>query len=206
MREPVRPDRMLATAPSLETREMRSGSTTVKEPGSTAESRSRWEGELRQILGDERTPLHVVGIGNALRSDDSVGVQIVSRLVRTVGESPRRNVSIHAPATTPERELSRVDCGKERVLILDSVEAGGRPGSVTLANLGDSKFGYFATHNVPVRIIPALAANPSNVYVVGIEPERLDVGEELSEAVRASAGSVAAVVESALGGGSSGHP
>ena len=83
-------------------------------------------------------------------------------------------------------------------------QPGGKPGQVTLANLGDSKYGYFATHNVPLRVIPEVAANPSNVYVSGIEPAVLEVGEGLSDAVRQSAVDVAAVVESALGGGTDG--
>jgi hypothetical protein len=42
------------------------------------------------------------------------------------------------------------------------------------------------------------------VFVAGIEPESLEVGEELSDVVRASADRLSAVVESALGGGRNG--
>lgn len=164
-----------------------------------------WKAELSEILGDVRTPLHLLGVGNPLKSDDSVGIFIVSRLATRLGRRPRRNVFVHPPGQTPERLLSRVDCGKDRVLIFDAVAAGRQPGQVVLASLGDSKFGYFATHNVPLRLLPGVAANPSNVYVAGIEPESLEVGEELSDVVQASADDLSAVVESALGGGSNGR-
>ena len=104
----------------------------------------------------------------------------------------------------PESLLSRLDSANDRVLIFDAVASGGPPGQVILASLGNSRFGFFATHNVPMRVLPGLAANPSNVFVVGIEPESLEVGEELSDIARASADDLCAVVESAFGGGRNG--
>ena len=169
-----------------------------------SEPRARWEAELRRVLEDDRTPLHLVGMGNPLRRDDSVGLQIVSHLVSRIGRRPRRNVAVHPPARMPERVFSKVDCKSERVLIFDAVETGGKPGSVVLARLDDSRFGYFATHNVPTRLVPGVAANPSNVYVGGVQPESLEIGEELSDSVRASARGIIAIVESVFGGGSDG--
>lgn len=172
-----------------------------RKPGSGG---GRWEAELRMILEDRRTPLHLIGLGNPLRSDDSVGLRIVSRLVANVGRRPLRNVFVHPPTDRPERLISRVDCRKERLLIFDAVEASRGPGEVVLESLGDSEFGYFATHNVPIRVIPDVAVNPSNVYVNGVEPGNLEVGEGLSDAVRSAADSISEIVESALAGGSDG--
>ena len=165
------------------------------------ESKDGWEVTMRRLLGERETTLHLVGAGNPLRGDDSAGLRVVSLLLKRLGRRPRRNVVIHPPEETPERVLSRVDCTRERVLIFDAVETGGQPGQVVLANLAESRFGYFATHNVPFKVIPGAAANPANIYVSGIEPLNLDIGEGLSEPVRASVSLVAEVVESALGGG-----
>jgi hydrogenase maturation protease len=204
MRGFIRPERLLEARPGARALGKQSGEVAGGGDGRGAERRNQWEVELTDLLEDAGTPLHLVGVGNPLRRDDSVGLHIVSRLVTKLGRRPRRNLFVHPPASTPERLLSRVDCAKGRVLIFDAVASGGQPGRVILASLDDSKFGYFATHNVPIRVLPGVAANPSNVYVAGIEPESLDVGEELSEAVLASANSISAVVESALGGGSDG--
>jgi hydrogenase maturation protease len=159
-----------------------------------------WAAKLRDVLLDARTPLHLIGAGNPLRRDDSVGLELISHLVARLGKNPRKNVLLHTPEVAPERLLSRIDCGKERVLIFDAVASGRQPGQVILATLDDSKFGYFATHNVPIKMIPGVAENPANVYVAGIEPESLEVGEGLTRTVSASARKVSAVVESALGG------
>lgn len=161
---------------------------------------------MRKLLGDTRTPLHLVGVGNPMRCDDAVGLEIVSQLMRRIGRRRLRNVVLHPPMSMPDRIFSHIDCRKERLLIFDAVESGGMPSQIILANLGDSKFGYFATHNIPLRVIPEVAANPSNVYVSGIEPAVLEVGEGLSDTVRSSADDVASVVESALGGGTHGLP
>jgi len=158
------------------------------------------------LLADTRTPFHLVGVGNPMRCDDGVGLEIISQLLRRLGRRRPKNVILHPPTDTADRVLSRIDCTSERLLIFDAVEASGMPGRIILASLADSKFGFFATHNVPLRIIPGLAANPSNVFVAGIEPELLDVGEGLSEVVRSSADDVVSVVVSALGGGTDGLP
>lgn len=157
-----------------------------------------------ELMQDSTTPIHLVGVGNPLSGDDSVGLYIVSRLSERLGRKPRKNVVLHPITLMPERALSRVDCKKERVLIFDAVGTGMRPGGVILARLCDSKFGYFSTHNVPLRLIPELAENPSNVYLSGIEPGNLDLGEGLTEAVRRSADMIVDAAVSALGGGPDG--
>jgi len=204
MRQFVHPDRLLKTGSETTLGVEHSDGTVSRESQSSPGSASSWEAELRKLLEDRRTPLHLVGVGNPLRGDDAVGLEIVSQLATKIGNNPVKDVIVHAPSAAPESLLSKIDCVNERILIFDAVELGGEPGQVTLANLGNSKFGYFATHNVPLRVIPGLAANPSNVYVSGIEPEKLEVGEGLSGRVRTSADVVASVVESALGGGSDG--
>jgi hydrogenase maturation protease len=206
MREFVHPDRLLEAGrgTAAETGNSARGKSDESRPA--AEPGRRWEVGLRKLLGDTRTPLHIVGVGNPMRGDDAVGLEIVSQLMKRIEKTRLSNVILHLPVSMPERVFSQIDCGKERLLIFDAVESGGMPGEVVLASLGDSKFGYFATHNVPLRVMPEVAANPSNVYVSGIEPAVLEVGDGLSDAVRSSADYVVSVVESALGGGTDGLP
>jgi hydrogenase maturation protease len=172
--------------------------------GAPGTKKDDWKARLNEILEDASNPLDIVGVGNPLKGDDSVGLHIVSRILSLSGRRPRRNVHVHPPTRSAENVLSHLDSRKSRVLIFDAVAAGGKPGQVILASLADSKFGYFATHNVPLRILPGVGNNPSNVFVAGIEPESLEVGEELSEVVRSSADELSAVVASAFGGGPNG--
>ena len=140
-----------------------------------------------------------------MRGDDAVGLEIVSGLLRAIAKRRSGNVSIHRPTATPERELGRFDLSKERLLIFDAVGFGGVPGQFFLSSLDESQYGFFATHNVPLRLIPGLAANPSRVFVCGIEPAELGVDEGISEAVRSSAEKVTSLVLRELGGGKDGY-
>jgi hydrogenase maturation protease len=84
--------------------------------------------------------------------------------------------------------LSKVEA--ESVIIFDAIEHDSEPGSIIFARLGDTRFGFFATHNIPFKLIPCLSANLENVFVLGIQPRNIDIGEGLSETVLDSANEV----------------
>ena len=107
---------------------------------------------------------------------------------------------IHPPTGSPERQLSKVASQGSRTLVFDAVEAGKEPGAVVCASLADTKFGFFATHNVPLKLVPGVAEHIGQTFVVGIQPMSLDVGEGLSQTVRAASESVVAAIEAFVGG------
>jgi hydrogenase maturation protease len=157
-----------------------------------------WEERLRKLIGDESSTVHLIGVGNPLRQDDSVGLYVI-RLLRGRGRKLGRHIVVHPPSTSPERELSRVDCTRNRVVLFDAVEANSSPGTVVFAGLGDSRYGYFATHNIPLRLLPNVSGNTANVYIAGVQPMEVGVGEGLSEVVREAAGKIAEVVRGQAG-------
>ena len=71
-------------------------------------------------------------------------------------------------------------------MIIDAVEAQKKPGTIICARLSETKFGFFATHNVPLRLVPGVAENAADTYIVGIEPDSVGVGEGLSDIVKRS--------------------
>jgi hydrogenase maturation protease len=94
----------------------------------------------------------------------------------------------------PERTLSRLSSEGGTILVFDAVEASKEPGEVVFCTMADTKYGFFTTHNMPLRLVPGLVGHEEDVYLVGIQPESLDVGEGLTERVRASVQEVIAVV------------
>jgi hydrogenase 3 maturation protease len=130
--------------------------------------------------------VHLVGIGNPIKQDDALGIEIVSRLRRRLGPHPLPKMKIHPPTLMPERLLVRLSSGKARIVLFDAIDAGKEPGTLVCAKLEDTKFGYFATHNVPLRILPSFKNLDGNVRVVGIQPADVDVGEGLSSEVEKS--------------------
>ena len=71
-------------------------------------------------------------------------------------------------------------------MVIDAVEAQKEPGTIVCARLSETKFGFFATHNVPLRLVPGVAENAADTFVVGIQPESVGVGEGLSDVVKKS--------------------
>jgi hydrogenase maturation protease len=158
-----------------------------KDPGTD------WLALLGDLMAGSGT-VHFVGVGSEVRQDDAVGIQVVSSLLKRMGQSPRRGVRIHPPSRSPERLLSDLASRGERVVVFDAVEARREPGSIVFARLSETKFGFFATHNLPLRLLPGVSEHQDAVFVVGVQPEAMDVGEGLSKTVMASSERLVAAV------------
>jgi hydrogenase maturation protease len=148
-----------------------------------------WQEGVRNFLHSAALPIHLVGVGNPLRMDDGVGVFVAKALQARIAGVAKRSITVHDGSGFPDVLLSRLP-PDEGLVIFDAVEAGLKPGSIVCATIRDTRFGFFATHNVPLRLIPGISERMDGVLMVGIEPESLDVGEGLSRSVRASADKV----------------
>ncbi len=153
----------------------------------------QWASSLSEIIGGG-TKVNLVGIGNPIKGDDSVGLAVVSELLRLLGPSPTSRLAIHEPSMSPERTLSRLALKGERIVIFDAVETGKEPGAILCAKLSDTKFGFFATHNIPLRIVPGLGGMASDVYLLGIQPESVEVGKGLTKSVETASRRVVAAI------------
>ena len=132
----------------------------------------------------------VLGIGNLLKGDDGVGVRVIEAL-------EARNLP-------PEVEL--VDGGAggltllvhfegaRALVIVDAVNLGAPPGTVRAFGLGDIEDAglpvRFSLHEVGILPMLELARQlgqlPGEVRIIGVQPERFDLGDQLSEAVAAA--------------------
>jgi hydrogenase maturation protease len=115
-------------------------------------------------------------------------------LRRRLRSASKRAVKIHGLSSNPERLISDLASKGERIVVIDAVEAQKEPGTIVCARLSDTKFGFFATHNVPLRLVPGVAENAADTYVVGIQPESVGVGEGLSEVVKESSAKLVALI------------
>ena len=165
-----------------------------------ARSEAGWQQNLAKCLSGA-TPIHLVGVGNPIGRDDSVGLHVISALRHRLGARPRPNVRIHQPALDPERTLANLGGKMESVVIFDAVECNRDPGHIFCAKLSDSRFGFFATHNVPLKLIPGFEASLADAWIVGVQPDDTGVGEDMTEIVRHSAELLVESVEKLLEGG-----
>ena len=128
--------------------------------------------------------MHLVGVGNEFRGDDAVGLILTSLLRKRLGPRPGKGLTIHAAAHNQDLLVSKLCREGGRVIIADAVEAKKDPGAVICARLSDTKYGYFSTHNIPLKLLPGV--DQGDVWLLGVEPASLEVGAPLSPAVRAS--------------------
>jgi hydrogenase maturation protease len=94
----------------------------------------------------------------------------------------------------PERLLSNLASGEGRIVVFDAVEASAKPGEVLFCPMADTKFGFFGTHNIPLRLVPGVEERLNDFLLVGVQPGSLEVGMGLTEPVRESVNEIVAVV------------
>lgn len=149
----------------------------------------------------------VVGVGNAWRRDDAVGLVVARRLA---AELPA-DVAVLECEGEPLGLLDAWE-GADVVLVVDAVCSGAEPGTVHRLN-GEAPLppALFrgSTHALglaeAVELGRALGRLPVRLALYGVEGERFEAGEGLSRVVERAAERVAgelhAEVERALAGG-----
>lgn len=135
-----------------------------------------------------------MGVGNELRTDDAAGLEIASSLRRRLGSAPAPGVKIYSSTPAPERLLSKLALAGGTIVVFDSVEASTSPGQVVFCPLADTKYGFFGTHNIPLKLVPGMDGRLGDVFLVGVQPASLEVGSGLSEIVRESIREIVDVV------------
>jgi hydrogenase maturation protease len=131
----------------------------------------------------------VVGLGNILLADDGVGVHVVRRLAT----DPRAPAFLHPlDGGTLGFRLMEAVVRSEAALFIDAVQLGEPPGSIRLLEreLLDAytrRGGRVSAHEAGLVDLLTLARidgwAPGHVAVLGVQPQRIDWDEQLSEPV-----------------------
>jgi hydrogenase maturation protease len=128
------------------------------------------------ILPEDRSILFV-GIGNVLKSDDGAGVYI-SRNIRKRG-----NISSLTVEVSIENYIGKINSLDPDILVLiDCVDLGSFPGTYKLLELNQIQDLTFNTHNISLRRLSEFFKMP--VYILAIQPEKLEFGENISYLVK----------------------
>ncbi len=144
----------------------------------------------------------VLGLGNMLMADDSVGLAALARLQDDWFIPPA--VELVDGGTWGMNLLPVVESA-QRLLILDAIDSGAVPG--TLARLeGDSVPRFLAQklspHQIDLREVLALAqlrgTLPPELIALGIQPARVEMSTALSPEVEARLGELVSQAAAAL--------
>ena len=142
---------------------------------------------MRDALPDaDRRPL-VVGLGNELRGDDAVGLE-VARRVR------ERSPALHVETEEEPLRLLDLWAGAGTVVVVDAALGTGPPGTVSVFDASreslPTPFFAVSTHHVSlgeaIELARALGSLPPDVVVVAIEGSAFVVGTPLSPPVEAA--------------------
>lgn len=141
-------------------------------------------GDLRQELeGWLRGRVCFVGVGNADRGDDGVGVRLAEALRARLG------AEVIVAGEAPERHLPGLaGGGYDTVVFIDAVDFGGTPGSVVALDGAEivARFPQVSTHKISLGVLARLieASGGTRVRLLGVQPESIKAASGLSPCVR----------------------
>ena len=137
----------------------------------------------------------VIGIGNAYRSDDAVGLHVAEQ-IRVLGLEGVTVIKGIGDGFAVVDAWSDFD----RAFVIDCASSGAAPGTIfrfdaLRETIPCELFSGLSTHSIAVNDAVALARLlgrlPAGLVVYGIEGENLSAGVELTPAVRRSAHRIA---------------
>ena len=138
--------------------------------------------DLKSVICSDERKLFV-GIGNVLKSDDGIGVYIAQR----INESD--TIKKLVVEVSIENYIGKINRIPHDVLILiDAVNFQQEPGFVALLTPGEIIDYTATTHNISISKLPSFFQSP--IWVLGIQPQSLSLGEGLSEPVKKQADSI----------------
>jgi len=129
--------------------------------------------ELEKLLARKEKEILFAGIGNILKRDDGVGVYITSRIIN------RKNISALTVETSLENYIGKINSLSPDILVLiDCVDLKLPPGNFKLLDINQIQDLTFNTHNISLKRISEFFPMP--VYILGIQPEDIHFGENIS--------------------------
>ena len=133
--------------------------------------------DLDNLLSQKGKKILFVGIGNLLKMDDGIGVYI-SRHIKNTGFITSLTVE-----TSIENYIGKINTLNPDILVLiDCVDLKSVPGTFRLLDISQVQDLTFNTHNISLKRLSEFFSMP--VYILGIQPERIDFGENISYLVK----------------------
>jgi hydrogenase 3 maturation protease len=133
--------------------------------------------ELDELISQKDKKILFVGIGNLLKMDDGVGV-IISRKIKNRGA-----VSSLTVEASIENYIGKINSLNPDILVLiDCVDMKLAAGTFKLLGVSKIQDLTFNTHNISLKRLSEFFSMP--VFILGIQPEKIDFGENISYLVK----------------------
>lgn len=139
--------------------------------------------------------IKILGIGQSLRGDDEVGLEIVRRWRESHGaDNPDHTIEVEI-VESPGLSLLGLIAGLDAAILVDAVQSGAPPGTLhklteeDLLNFGEgtgSAHGWGAAETLSLGRQLSPDDLPERIFIIGVEAVQFNLGEGLSPAVEAS--------------------
>jgi len=126
----------------------------------------------------------ILGVGNFLKRDDWIGCYATKILKR---ELKAKNIQFIIGGVSPEAYAEKIVRAKPtKVVILDAVDMGLKPGQIKLINIKQIKQALPNTHKPSLRILIDYLRKTTDttIKIIGIQPKNVDLGEKMSKEVK----------------------
>ena len=147
-----------------------------------------WQNAVTDLIsGKDR--IVILGIGNIRKGDDAAGAVCADSLVNKLGKSIPPHVKIINGGETPENYTGDIRRFKPaRVIMIDAVIAGNEPGTIFIADPKKIENTDVSTHRMSLSMLYRFLEESigSQVLMIGIEPERVDLDMDISKSVQNS--------------------
>ncbi|RLI79684.1 hydrogenase maturation protease [Archaeoglobales archaeon] len=143
-----------------------------------------------QNQSKNQSKILIIGIGNILLRDEGVGVRVAEELKK---RKLPKNVEVQDGATLGLSLLNFLE-NYDKVIVIDAVKGGKKPGTIykfdlyefiddfnfplSMSSMHDFDFIY-AVKNIGREFYKL----PEKIVVVGVEPEKIEPGLELTEKI-----------------------
>jgi len=124
----------------------------------------------------------VVGVGNAMRRDDALGIEIVKLLQGKVS----KRVSLVEAETMPENYMDPLlEFRPSHILIIDSGLLGKRPGSAKLLKPNENVKTPISTHTLQLEVFCAYLekAISAKILLLIVQPKDTSMGEGVTKEI-----------------------
>lgn len=138
---------------------------------------SKVNDELNRLLADKKKKKLFVGIGNLLKMDDGAGVYISEKIKQ------RGTIQSLTVETSIENYIGKINSiGPDILILIDCVDMKQTPGTYKLLKLYEIQDLTFNTHNISLKRLGEFFT--MEVFILGIQPEKIDFGEKISYLVK----------------------
>ena len=131
----------------------------------------------------------VIGLGNTLRKDDGIGIIVLEALLKSSQHPQIDYLNFGIASFDLVHRMEKY----ERILLIDGIDAGLKPGELKIFELKDISYNLkgpaLSTHEFDLKSLFELYKRfelKSRIYVAGIQVQDVSFGDSLSQPLKDS--------------------